>query len=120
MAASVVTATITAHYSVGKWQFVFGTVAVAAGDYVADGNTITIDSLTAIKSSSEPVFHIVAGNAGYHYAFVPTSGMSGKLKICSTADTQVVAGAMPAGVVETQFCSWQYFHCYTRRLYGPG
>ena len=106
MAASVITPAVTAHHGgVGKWQIVFGTLAVAAGDYATGGLTVSFANNAEIKSGSVPVGGHVEGIAGYIYRYVPGATKNvGKLMIFqdsggATPLAELAAAATPGAVV---------------------
>jgi len=116
MAASAVTPTITAHHGgVGKWQLVFGTLAVGAGDYATGGLTVSFANNSEIKSGSVPVGGHVEGIAGYIYRYVPGATKNvGKLMIFQdsggvTPLAQLAAAATPAGVVSDTISFTAFF-----------
>ena len=114
MANSVVTTTVNAHHSTGKWQFVVGNLAVAAGDYATGGLTIDFSN-TEIKSSKVPVTGFVGGKAGYIYSYVPgVTKNVGKLMIFQSAAasnpmTELPAAATPAAVVADSIYFFAFF-----------
>jgi hypothetical protein len=98
MANSVVTPTITAHYSVGKWDLVIGTLAIAAGDYPSGGLIVSFARNPEIKSNMVPVTGYVGGKAGYEYRYIAGATKDvGKLMIFQCAGS----GAPMAEVTTT-------------------
>lgn len=105
MANSVVTVTINAHHGgVGKWQLLFGSLSIAAGDYPTGGLTVDFSD-SKIKSNAVLVGGIVEGVAGYEYRYVAGATKNvGKLMIFEETGNagplgQLAAAATPAGVV---------------------
>jgi len=79
---------------------VYGTLAIGAspGTYTAGGILLNFNQ-SQIKATRIPIFVTIQGQSGYEYAYVNgTNASNGKLKILTTAATEVTAGAMPAGV----------------------
>lgn len=86
MADPVVYPTVTAHHSVGKWDLVIGTLAVAAGTYTSGGVVVTFELCPGIKSSLPPVAMLIEGIAGFIYRYIPGATKNvGKMKILQSA-----------------------------------
>lgn len=91
--------TITKKWYDGKKQFVLGTL-VFSGSYSTGGDTLSFTGL-GIQSSLAPDQVWVGGTSGYAFGYVPGSPASqsnGKVKISTTAATELAAGAYPAGI----------------------
>lgn len=101
MAESVVTLTVVNSTTFGNVYRVTGglTVGASPGTYTAGGILMNLNTQPLIKASRTPFWVDFTGQSGYEYAYVPgTNASNGKLKISTTAGTEVTAGAMPAGV----------------------
>ena len=107
MATSVVTTTISAHHSTGKWDLIVGGFAIAAGDYTTGGLTVNFSNME-IKSMQVPVTGLVEGKSGYIYRYI--AGLTkniGKLMIFQVAAcnqsaaplSELPAAATPGAVV---------------------
>jgi hypothetical protein len=89
--------TVTKQWYDGKKLFVMGTIA-GSGSYVTGGDTLNLQSL-GIKSSQVPFQAWIGGTSGYAFGWVPgTTQANGKVKISTTAATELAAGAYPAGI----------------------
>lgn len=100
MADSAVTFTPANSLTMGNVYRVTGTLAVGAapGTYTAGGITMSFLQ-SAVKATRLPLWVDITGQNGYEYVYVPgTTLANGKLKILTTANTEVTAGAMPATV----------------------
>jgi len=88
----------------GGRQIVYGTLAIAAGDYPAGGFTINWKSVPDIKSSKDPVSVQFVGKAGYRYVW---DRAAGKVQIFEGDNNNAADGpgiviptaATPAGIV---------------------
>jgi hypothetical protein len=85
-----------------------------SGSYATGGDTLDLTSsgVGAIGKSAlgrvfqagkAPLYGYVAGSGGYSFGFIPGSGSppnlaNGKVKISTTAATELAAGAYPAGI----------------------
>lgn len=94
-----VAVTVTKKWYDGKKLFVLGTLTFS-GSYTTGGDGLSFTGL-GIQSSLAPDIVWVGGTAGYGYGYVPGSPASqsnGKVKISTTAATELAAGAYPAGI----------------------
>lgn len=83
MATSTTTVTITDAWHDGKRQWVLGTILINAGDYLAGGLIVNLQT-SKIKSSRIPKLGSmsVRGRSGFIYAYVPgTTLANGKLMV---------------------------------------
>ena len=100
MADSVITFTPINHTMIGNVYRVTGsvTIAPAPGTYTAGGIAMSFLQGT-VKATRTPIWVDFVGQNGYEYAYIPGADAgSGKLKILTTANTEVAAGAMPATI----------------------
>jgi len=91
--------TVTSQWWDGKKIHVIGTV-VASGSYATNGDTINFSGL-GIKSSQSPLRVDLISLNGYGLAFAPASPpaqATGKMRVNTTSNTELAAGAYPAGV----------------------
>lgn len=99
MAVATVTVTPLRSWVDGMYH-VFGTVAVSASadTYATGGLTMALNN-ALIKAQRTPQFVRFTGINGYEYAYINGSdNTNGKLKILTTAATELAAAAVPAGV----------------------
>src|SRR5438046_6492180 len=99
MANSVVTPTQIDNWSDGKRRHLIILFSVAAGDYPAGGWTVDLSAFTGVEVHT---FRVINSLAGYDYAFVPAvpaANSTYKLKVFTTANTELPAAATPAAIV---------------------
>lgn len=97
MPASVITTTITKAWGNAGAYHVIGSFAVAAGDYVAEGLTVSMVG-TNLKATKPPTFMTINSRNGYVYDYVAgTTAANGKIKILAST-TEASVAATPAGV----------------------
>lgn len=89
--------TVLEHWDLGHKIFVIFSV-VASANYAATGDTLNFND-QKIKSRQIPDFVSIRGNNGYTYEYVRgTTIANGKMKVSTTANTELAAGAYPAGI----------------------
>lgn len=91
--------TVTKQWWDGKKLHVIGTV-VASSTYATNGDTISFASL-GIESSQAPLWVKFNSLNGYAYVYSPASPSTqstGKMRVNTTSNTELAAGAYPAGV----------------------
>jgi len=89
--------TVTKQWYDGKKVFVVGTI-VASGSYATGGDTINFTSL-GIPSSQGAFWVKFNSLNGYGYTFAPgTTQANGKVRINTASNTELGAGAYPAGI----------------------
>lgn len=107
MATSVATVTVTASQTdVTERHFVvFGTIAIAAGDYATGGLTVSLVS-SLVNASWLPTWvDIKSAATGYQYRYAAGTTMAnGKMKVFVQDGTtgplaELAAAASPAGLV---------------------
>jgi len=100
MADSVITFTPINHIVAGNVYRVTGnlSVAPAPGTYTAGGIAMSFLQ-SSVKATRTPIWVDIVGQNGYEYCYIPGGdASSGKLKILTTANTEVATGAMPATI----------------------
>jgi hypothetical protein len=110
MANSVITVTVdrSRSWHDGKRLHINGTLAIAAGDYVTGGNTVSFGSQPDIKAPAgrgPDEFHVNVTDPANFYKARPIRGSSltnSKLGF-SAAAGQVAGGAMPAEIVASTY-----------------
>jgi hypothetical protein len=117
MPESVVTVTVTEQIAGSRGYEVFGTLAIAAGDYTNNG--ILLNFVQAkLKASRAPLFVEIYGIGGFIYSFVPGStAANGLLRIFAQTNGaaedaplgQLAAAATPAAVVADTISFRAYF-----------
>lgn len=92
------TATINDQWSDGKRLHVIGTIAFS-GNYAANGDTVDLIA-AGVEAGSAPLRMTVESPDGYAtHVTLGTDPSNNKVQLFSAANTEVAAGAMPAGVV---------------------
>lgn len=96
--------TVTIKSSLCEWGqkcvTVRGTI-VFSGSYATGGETWNLTTFAGVPvKKQDPVAVGIWGAAGYGYGYVPVVNdlSTGKLKISTTAATELLAGAYPAGI----------------------
>jgi hypothetical protein len=79
--------------------YVRGTLA-ASGNYATGGDTLDFTTIPGRVPASQPPKQVwIAGTGGYSFGWVPgTTLANGKVKVNTTAATELGAGAYPAGI----------------------
>ncbi len=78
--------------------WVLGTVAFS-GSYTVGGDTLDLSQQPLIPTTQPPIQLALQGQSGFTYVFIPGSALNnGKVKIYSTGQTELAAGAYPAAV----------------------
>lgn len=93
-----------------KNAFAFAAVPVAfSGNYTSGGDPFNLAA--AINATLVPLIVLFSSKNGYLYAYVPgADATAGKIKVNSAVDTELAAGAYPAGVtgdVVTAFVAYK-------------
>ena len=77
-----------------------------SGSYSTGGDTIDFTTVAGkgylgrvFQASKPPLYGYAAGSGGYSFGLIPgTTLANGKIKISTTAATELAAGAYPAGI----------------------
>ena len=89
----------------GKSLYVTATLTFS-GSYSTGGDTIDFTTIIGkgylgrvFQAGKSPLYGYAAGTSGHSYGLIPgTTLANGKIKINTTAGTELAAGAYPAGV----------------------
>lgn len=92
----------------GKFFRVFGSITFS-GSYATGGDTFDLTAITkplgtsgipgGYSGATIPLVIYIQGINGYSYSYVKgTTRANGKIKVSTTANTELAAGAYPAGV----------------------
>jgi len=75
-----------------------GTLAFS-GSYTTGGDTLDLSQQPLVPSTQVPIQATIQGQSGYNYVFIPGSALNtNKVKIYSSGQTELAAGAYPAAI----------------------
>ena len=78
----------------GKFYRAFGTIA-ASGSYATGGDALSFVGVVPVPNANKPAIVWVGGLNGYGYGY---NKATGKIKVTTTSNTELAAGAYPAGI----------------------
>ncbi len=81
-----------------RFVYIYGFL-IPSGNYATGGDTLDFTNQSMIPAASPPVAVFVGGSTGDSYAFLAGSALNtGKLKINTASNAELVAGAYPARI----------------------